>query len=146
VLFFVPFEDSSIEEVAVLVYSPESMQPEGFAEFIEVRSRVSLYNAVLPSLELDVPSTCAAGDSVPCSVRLIQPVYETGGMPPVETRSGVIYLECEAGFLPKTKVILVDGEAHFNWMALGLSPQDRGLIKVGFKYFSHKVSATVEVS
>ena len=145
VLFFVPFEDSSIEEVAVLVYSPESMPPEGFAEFVEVRSRVSLYNAVLPSLELEVPATCVAGASVPCSVRLIQPVYETVGMPPVETRSGVIYLECEAGFLPKTKVILIDGEANFNWMALGLSSQDRSLIKVGFKYFSHKVSASVEV-
>ena len=29
--------------------------------------------------------------------------------------------------------------------ALGLDPKDHGLIKVGFKYFSHKASAAVEV-
>mgnify|MGYP000051704948 CR=1 FL=1 len=145
VLFFVPFEDSPIEEVAVLVYAPQSMPPEGFEEFLEVRSRVSLYNAVLPSLELDVPNACAAGEVITCTVRLIQPVYETNDMPAIETRSGVLYLECEAGFLPKTKVPIVDGVANFKWIALGLEPQDQGLIKVGFKYFSHKVGATVEV-
>ncbi len=145
VLFFVPFEDSPIEEVAVLVYAPQTMPPEGFAEFLEVRSRVSLYNAVLPSLELDVPSACAAGEAITCTVRLIQPVYETEDMPAIETRSGVLYLECEAGFLPKTKVPIVGGVASFKWLALGLEPQDQGMIKVGFKYFSHKIGAVVEV-
>lgn len=145
ILFFVPFDDSPIEEVAVLVYAPQSMPPEGFAEFVEVRSRVSLYNAVLPSLELDVPLTCAVGETVTCTARLIQPVYETANMPAVETRSGVIYLECEAGFLPKTKVPISGGVAHFKWMPLGLEPQDTSVIKVGFKYFSHKISASVEV-
>ncbi|BDU55985.1 hypothetical protein [Limnohabitans sp. TEGF004] len=145
VLFFVPFEESSIEEVAVLVYSPQSMPPEGFSEFVEVRSRVSLYNAVLPSIELEVGSSCSAGESLPCVARLIQPAYETNDMPAIETRSGVLYLECEAGFLPKTKVPIVNGVANFNWVALGLNSGDVGLVKVGFKYFSHKTSASVEV-
>jgi hypothetical protein len=145
VLFFVPFEDSPIEEVAVLVYSPQTMPPEGFADFLEVRSRVSLYNAVLPSIEMDVPSTCTAGQAIICTVRLIQPVYETVNMPEVESRNGVLYLECETGFLPKTKVPISGGVATFKWVALGLEPQDHGLIKVGFKYFSHKASAAVEV-
>ena len=145
VLFFVPFEESSIEEVAVLVYSQQSMPPEGFSEFVEVRSRVSLYNAVLPSSELEVGSLCSAGESLPCVARLIQPVYETNDMPAIETRSGVFYLECEAGFLPKTKVPIVNGVANFNWVALGLNSGDVGLVKVGFKYFSHKTSTSVEV-
>ena len=145
VLFFVPFEDSSIEEVAVLVYSPPSMPPEGFSEFVEVRSRVSLYNSVLPSIELEVGGSCSAGESLPCVARLIQPAYETNDMPAIETRSGVLYLECEAGFLPKTKVPIVNGVANFNWVALGLNSGDVGLVKVGFKYFSHKTSASVEV-
>jgi hypothetical protein len=145
VLFFVPFEDSPIDEVAVLVYSPKTMPPEGFGDFVEVRSRVSLYNAVLPSIEMDVPSTCTAGQTISCTARLIQPVYETVNMPEVESRNGVLYLECEIGFLPKTKVPISDGVATFKWVALGLDPQDRGLIKVGFKYFSHKASAAVEV-
>ncbi len=146
VLFFVPFEDSPIEEVAVLVYAPQALPPEGFADFVESRSRVSLYNAVLPSLELDAPASCAAGESVTCTVRLHQPVYESTGMPAVETRSGVIYLECEAGFLPKTKVSISDGVAQFKWMPLGLEPGDKAVIKLGFKYFSNKASATVEVA
>jgi hypothetical protein len=145
VLFFVPFEDSPIEEIAVLVYSPSSMSPEGFSEFVEVRSRVSLYNAVLPSIELEMRASCSADESVACLARLIQPVYEINDMPAIETRSGVLYLECESGYLPKTKVQVVDGVANFNWMALGLNSGDAAVIKVGFKYFSHKASATVEV-
>jgi hypothetical protein len=79
------------------------------------------------------------------STEAVQPAYETNDMPAIETRSGVLYLECEAGFLPKTKVPIVNGVANFNWVALGLNSGDVGLVKVGFKYFSHKTSASVEV-
>lgn len=146
VLFFVPFDDSPIEEVAILVYAPESMPPEGFSTFVEVRSRVSLYNAVLPSIELEAPNTCVAGEAVTCTARLVQPVYESANMPAIETRSGVFYLECESGFLPKTKVLISSGQARFKWIPLGLETQDQGVIKVGFKYFSHKASAVIEVA
>jgi len=56
-----------------------------------------------------------------------------------------VYLETTAGYLPKQRVV-VNGAATFKLSALGLDTGDSIKVKAGFRHYSGKAEAIVEVS
>lgn len=54
----------------------------------------------------------------------------------IRDKNPVVYLEAVNGYLPKTRVVPVDGSVRFKYRALGLEPGDTMRVKAGFHRFT----------
>ena len=100
-------------------------------------------NFFAPRLVLSCDATQIKADGyATINVQMIQP-------PTVSTdivkKPAKVYLEAVNGYLPKTRIDLVDGVGSFKIMALGLDAGDKLIARAGFKYFSNLVSIELNV-
>jgi hypothetical protein len=56
-----------------------------------------------------------------------------------------IFLEAVNGYLPKTRIKTVNGQASVPFMALGLVAGDSARVKAGFKYFSGASDVSIQI-
>jgi len=56
-----------------------------------------------------------------------------------------LYAKCDAGYLPRTQIELVDGGAKIRFMALGLEVGEKATVKIGFKNYDNATSTEITV-
>jgi hypothetical protein len=57
-----------------------------------------------------------------------------------------VYLEAISGYLPKTRITTAHRKATFKVCALGLSPGDELRVKAGFKFYTGRGEAVLEIA
>lgn len=96
---------------------------------------------LLPSLQLEGPETITPGGSITCGIHLVDPETES-----LITDAPVkLYLESDAGYLPRRQVMTENGVAECNLMAFGLSAGMQIKLKAGWRNYSGAVEKIIAV-
>lgn len=95
---------------------------------------------IVPVIQMIAPPSIKADASA--DIKLIAKKASGGVFPHPIT----VYLEAVEGYLPKTRVELVNGEGRVKAMALGLETGDNMRIKAGFRFVTGLVEHTFKVT
>lgn len=90
------------------------------------------FKALFASLRLSGPDTIEAGHTATYNIEMFSKNTDTL-VDDIETK---VYLECNAGYLPRRQIEISHGLGSFPLMALGLSAGDKIKLKVGWRNFS----------
>jgi hypothetical protein len=94
---------------------------------------------LLPGVQVSAPASCTANGQVDVHLQVVDANDQ-----PLE-RDAEIFLETVNGYLPKTRIKTVNGQAIVPFLALGLNDGDSARVKAGFKYFSGASDATIQI-
>lgn len=139
VLFYVPFKDSPIEDIATLCYIHPETQVESNVTTTRSHSRRQIEDDVLPRLKINLVKQCERDGVVEGEVQLL----DASGR--LRETDETIYLECDAGYLNKTRLTLSSGRASFAYRALLLAKDDVATIRAGFQFFSGKTKHALQI-
>jgi len=147
--FVVPFADSLFEECAVTVnINPDvnkgdcvvlgvdasDIERTDYSASAQVRELI-----LLPGVQVSAPASCTANGQVDVHLQVVDANDQ-----PLE-RDAEIFLEVINGYLPKTRIKTVNGQANVAFIALGLNAGDSARVKAGFKYFSGASDASIQI-
>jgi hypothetical protein len=91
------------------------------------------------TFQLDFQEQVPAGQEVAASISLRKHSGE------LVAKSCEAYLESTGGILPKNRVDIIDGIAHFNILTTGLVPGDTVRIKAGWKYWTGETEKVLTI-
>lgn len=94
-----------------------------------------------PGLSLDAPAQLPADGFAEVTVQLV----DGGSKTPLPETGPQVYLESDAGYLPKRRITLTDGRAVLRIGALGLAPGDRLHLKAGWRYYPGLAEAEIVI-
>jgi hypothetical protein len=94
---------------------------------------------LLPGVQVSAPASCTANGQVDVHLQVVDANDQ-----PLE-RDAEIFLETVNGYLPKTRIKTVNGQAIVPFQALGLNDGDSARVKAGFKYFSGASDASIQI-
>jgi hypothetical protein len=147
--FVVPFADSPFEECAVTVnINPDvnkgdcvvlgveasDIERTDYSASAQVRELI-----LLPGVQVSAPASCTSNGQVDVHLQVVDANDQ-----PIE-RDAEIFLETVNGYLPKTRIKTVNGQAIVPFLALGLNDGDSARVKAGFKYFSGASDAAIQI-
>jgi hypothetical protein len=147
--FVVPFSDSAFEDCAVTVnINPDvnkgdcvvmgvdasEIERTDYSASAQVRELI-----LLPGVQISAPTSCTPDGQVNVQVQ----VLDANDMP--IDHDAEIFLEAVNGYLPKTRIKTVNGQASVPFMALGLVAGDSARVKAGFKYFSGASDVSIQI-
>jgi hypothetical protein len=147
--FVVPFSDSAFEDCAVTVninpdvnkgdcvvmgVNASEIERTDYSASAQVRELI-----LLPGVQISAPTSCTPDGQVNVQVQ----VLDANDMP-IE-HDAEIFLEAVNGYLPKTRIKTVNGQASVPFMALGLVAGDSARVKAGFKYFSGASDVSIQI-
>jgi len=147
--FVVPFADSPFEECAVTVnINPDvnkgdcvvlgveasDIERTDYSASAQVRELI-----LLPGVQVSAPASCTSNGQVDLHLQVVDANDQPIG------RDAEIFLETVNGYLPKTRIKTVNGQAIVPFLALGLNDGDSARVKAGFKYFSGASDATIQI-
>ena len=95
---------------------------------------------VFPDLTISAPTTSYSSNGVDVTVTCS---WKNGGKIPDGEE---VFVETSAGYISKQRVKLVNGQARFKFIPLGLESGDIAKIQVGFRLFSGLDEAEIEVA
>lgn len=141
-LLYVPFKESDFEECALHVLS----KIEGIPHLVNgtpitdpETDPMLAQLSVMPRLQIFGSDTIHAGDYSWLNLVLV----DSEGK--LIQRDTDVYLKATSGYLPKTKVTLMQGKGVLKVLALELDVGDSITVKAGFKFWSNDVEHTLEV-
>jgi len=147
--FVVPFADSPFEECAVTVninpdvnkgdcvvlgVAASDIERTDYSASAQVRELI-----LLPGVQVSAPASCASNGQVDVHLQVVDANDQPIG------RDAEIFLETVNGYLPKTRIKTVNGQAIVPFLALGLNDGDSARVKAGFKYFSGASDAAIQI-
>lgn len=134
VSIFVPFADSPVSEMMVMCYVGDGLQ------LVETPAaqgdRRVIERQMMPQFDIRLPETCAPDGTVRGEIILKWPRRPAGV---------TVYLESDAGYLPRREIELRDGRAEFAFSARDLARGESARIDVGFRYYRAKNSARIAI-
>lgn len=95
-----------------------------------------------PEVALSSSQVSIAGDAYGSVVATIQ----DGNGAVITDASADLYIENTGGYVPKTKITTVNGQATIRFGALGLTAGDTFKVKVGFRHYSNVAEVAVTVT
>ena len=150
--FFVKFKDDDFTKMPMSLISDPECFIDSEEDVVHTRHSVHLYqmydNPLIkeviwrPMLKL-VADKCTVkpDEDVLVKLELIKEFDETL----IVDKSPVIYLEAVNGYLPKTRVIPINGSVVFKYKALGLEPGDTMRVKAGFHRYTGLAELEIKV-
>lgn len=141
---WMPFKDSNLDECGFLLnFNPTYGYRANF-DIGDFKTHQELVDHVgfEPYFDatLSGPATVAAGGTV-----AVNAAIHMADDVPIAGAAVELRLETTAGYLPKQRVVTVDGQATFNVTALGLSAGDVIRVKVGVGHFTGMDDHTITV-
>lgn len=132
VSIFVPFADSPVGEMIVMCYIGQGLP------LIETPARLSdrrvIEREMMPALDLEIDGTCKADAVIRGRIRL-----RSARRPDRVT----VFLDCNAGYLPRREIELIDGVGEFAYRSWGLVVGEKARIEAGFRYYKSKAVAEI---
>lgn len=141
-LMYVPFKESNFDECSLHILSKIDGIPHlvnGTPITDPETDPMAAQAAAMPRLQLTGERTIRAGDYALLNVTLVD---ATGVLVQCNTD---VYLKAASGYLPKTRVTLLQGKGVLKVMALGLDAGDSVTVKAGFRFWSGDAEHTLEV-
>lgn len=142
-LLYVPLESSTFDDCHLLsiLASPQTIphllngNPDSmFAD------PGALAEEVMPHLVVQHDTSVSAGGTLGFTIKAVD---RAGNQIPCDS---TIYLDAIFGYVPKTRVKLVNGMAYASVQALGLQPGDTVRVKVGWRHFRGDTDVVASVS
>jgi hypothetical protein len=142
IFLWIPFEDSTNDELTLYSVAGREEWPNlwnGEPVLTDVTPMREAALEVMPSLSIDGPSSITAGGTEEFTVSLV----DVNG--DLIERDVTVYLESVTGYLPLTRIQLINGIGSAKVAALALSEGDVVRVKAGFKNWKGEADITLEV-
>lgn len=143
--FNIPYASANFSECDITVNIPSStgiclvdgLPPESVVDSEYSTSGLVREMVIFPGLSVSAPDSVQAGSDAEFVVQ----VTDANGSP--VQKDVTLYLESVNGFLPKSRVQTVNGQATVKVVTTGLDAGDTVRLKAGFKFFGGAADKTV---